>query len=120
MCFVLGLYLLPSVANTGQLAWSSHTVVGGSDLQALVFATRLNLCSLGLMHLSILVVFLCNSVINVRMGMPSLMHVLNATYSLSVVESGTSDCILLAHRRGQFMYIKIYPDRDSTDSLNLA
>ena len=72
------------------------------------------------MHLSFVVVFLCNSEISVLIGVIALMQVLSATYSLSVVERVTSDCILLAYRRGQFMYVKIYPNLDRTDSLTSA
>ena len=43
MCFVLGLYLLSSVAKTRQLALSFQIVVRGSDLKTLVLAARLNL-----------------------------------------------------------------------------
>ena len=52
------------------------------------------------MHLSFVVVFLCNSEISVLIGVIALMQVLSATYSLSVVERVTSDCILLAYRKG--------------------
>ena len=107
MCLVLGLYLLSSVASTRQLTLSSHTVVGGRDLNARVLAASLNLFSFGSMHLSIFVVFLCISVIKVLIGMMSRMHVLRATYLLSVVDRVTSDCILLAHRRGQFIYVSM-------------
>ena len=70
------------------------------DLNALVFAASLNLFSFGSMHLSIFVVFLCISVIKILMGIMSRIHVLRATYSLSGGDRVSSDCILLAHRRG--------------------
>ena len=107
MCYVLGLYLLSSIASTRQLALSSQTGVGGTDLNAHVLAARLNLFSFGLIHFSIFVVFFCSSVIKVLIGIMSLMHVLSATYSFSVVKRVTPDCILLAHRREQFIYVSM-------------